>query len=321
MSLVDKRIEEYKHAKELKDNKILNYIPFKDVFPEFSKSLPGLLPGTMYKLLSYTSIGKSTITRFITVLHSYHMYLKYGVKFKVIYFALEESKEDFIDSFILFMLFQQYGIISTKYDLNGYNDGTLTDDLLLKIESVKQEVENILKYVDIQDNITHATGMYKYCLQESHNLGVHYMKNKKTGDKIEYMKYDVLPSNVKSNFSYDSYVKNDPDLIVIVVCDQINNISAEKSEGIMMSQIDSMKRWSMNYCRLTMTKHWKWVIWNVQQLAFAGEGLESKKHNDLKPSLDKGGGSKEINGLLTGLNGKYPEVDNSVPMTLEIREC
>jgi hypothetical protein len=51
----------------------------------------------------------------------------------------------------------------------------------------------------------------------------------------------------------------------------------------------------MNYCRLTMTKHWKWVIWNVQQLAFAGEGLESKKHNDLKPSLDKGGGSKEIN--------------------------
>ena len=29
MSLVDKRIEEYKHAKELNDNKILNYIPFK----------------------------------------------------------------------------------------------------------------------------------------------------------------------------------------------------------------------------------------------------------------------------------------------------
>lgn len=294
MSLFDSKISQIFKNRNDRQNGKFTYIPFKDFFPGLSQDLPGLIPGTMYKLLSYTSIGKSTFTRFVNILLPYEIYKKYNLKFKVIYFALEESKEDFVDNLILYMLYKKHNLIINKYQLNSYSNELIDDYTLEKIKDVKNEVEEILQFVDIVDSITHPTGLYSYCKTESYKLGNHYMIHKSTKEVINYLKYDIMTPTEKSFYNYHEYKLNDPDLKVIVVCDQINNITPEKKEGIMLNQIDSIKRWSMDYCRLTMTKHWKWIVWNVQQLAFAGEGLESKKHNDLKPSLEKAGTSKEV---------------------------
>jgi hypothetical protein len=294
MDHIESRLESIKNNRDSRLANKYNYIPFKDAFPELSKALPGLFPGTMYKLLSYTSIGKSTLARYMTIIYPYIMYKNYGIKFHTIYFALEESREDFIDNMICFIMHKIYNISIDKMQLNSYSNDVMSKDTFDKINLSKSYVEDILKHVDIVDYKVHPTPMYKHCYEVSERLGTHYMVKKSTGVKIKKSDYDSLSENEKSEYNYSEYIQNDPELNVIVVCDQLNNIAEEKYEGRLLSQIDSMKKWSMNYCRLHMTKHWKWIIFNVQQLAFAGEGLESKKYNDLKPSLDKAGGSKEL---------------------------
>ena len=83
-----------------------------------------------------------------------------------------------------------------------------------------------------------------------------------------------------------------------LIVDNLNNLSQESKESKLLSQLETINRWSRDYCRLQITKHWKWTVLNIQQQAsdsekqqfsYKGETIIEK----VKPSLDGLGNSKE----------------------------
>jgi hypothetical protein len=101
---------------------------------------------------------------------------------------------------------------------------------------------------------------------------------------------------------YSHYIPNDPDQQVLLVVDNLNNLSQE-TEGDgpnkrLLSERECINKWTRKYCRLQITKHWKWTVINIiqqssdsekQQFNFKGETIIEK----IKPSLDGLGNSKE----------------------------
>lgn len=287
--MVDRRIEQLKQAREARKAGNYNFIPWFYHFPKLSKVIPGLLPGIMYKILSFSGIGKTKLAKFLSVIMPYELYKKHGIKVHTIYFALEESKEEFIDSLIVMMLKTKYNISIDVLQLNSYYEELLSDEVVEALELVKEDVEDILKHVTIVDTISNPTGMYKFCRDFSEKHGTHHRVDKKF-TKIVNGKEITEVKNV-----YSHYEPNDPELNIIVVTDHMALMNTEKDpSGKHLSKHQTMELWSAEYCRKQMSKHWKYIILNVQQLAAAGEDVTHFKAKRLEPSLDKVGNNKEV---------------------------
>jgi hypothetical protein len=249
----------------------------------------------MYKLLSQTNIGKSQFSKFLSIIVPYETYKIYNFKYKILYFSLEENKEDFIDKLIVYRVKEKYGLIIDPLKIKSYTEELLDEEELSKIQSVIEDVYLMLENVEIVDNISrNPTGLYKFALEKSKEWGVHYYQNYKTKEVIDHIIYDeVYKKNNNGDWRHYRY---ESDFINMMVCDQINNLSLERdvSSGLSLDKRGVMKKWSFDYCRDEFTKKWNFVVLNVQQLSAEGENLEHQKNDKLKPSLDKAGESKEV---------------------------
>lgn len=270
----------------------MNFIPFFKHFPRFSKYIPGFLPGVMYKLLSQTNIGKSQFAKFLSIILPYETYKEFNFKYKILYFSLEENKDDFIDKLIVYRVKQKYNIIIDPLKIKSYTSDILSEDDITKIKSVVEEVGDMLKNVEIVDNITrNPTGLYRYAFEKSKEWGTHYYRHYKTNEIVDQYQYEEISDKI--NWRHHKY---ETDYLCMMICDQINNLALEKdsTSGFPLDKRGVMKKWSFEYCRDEFTKKWNWIVFNVQQLTAEGENLDHQKNNKVKPSLDKMGESKEV---------------------------
>jgi hypothetical protein len=72
----------------------------------------------------------------------------------------------------------------------------------------------------------------------------------------------------------------------------------EKEDGVLLSQLETINKWTRDYGRLQITKHWKWTVLNIIQQAADKEKPQFDVRGNLiveksKPSLDGLGNSKE----------------------------
>ena len=205
--------------------------------------------------------------------------LKYNIKYKVIYFALEESKEEFIDSLFLHVLTRKYKISIDRFALTGLRDVTMTDLEINAIENCAKDVEAIMSRVIIVDYCYKPTAIYNKCRSIAESLGS-FSKNSK-GNEV--------------------YKSNDPNEIVLVVCDHISLIEPEydAESKTMTTHPKAISRWHTDYARKVITKKWKWACLNIQQ-----QSLESEKQqftakgetviNKILPSLDGVANNREV---------------------------
>jgi hypothetical protein len=291
-SSIEERFNKIKSSREDRLEGKMNFIPFFKHFPRFSKYIPGFLPGVMYKLMSQTNIGKSQFSKFLSIIVPYETFKEYNFKYKILYFSLEENKDDFIDKLIVYRIKQKYGIIIDPLKIKSYTSDILSDDDVDKIKSVVAEVGEILENVDIVDNIPrNPTGLYRYAFEKSKEWGIHYYRHHKTNEIVDQFAYETIPDKI--NWRHHKY---ETDYLCMLVCDQVNNLALEKdsTSGMALDKRGVLKKWSFEYCRDEFTKKWNWIVFNVQQLTAEGENLEHQKNNKVKPSLDKAGESKEI---------------------------
>jgi hypothetical protein len=136
----------------------LQLIPFYHHLPKLSKFLPGIFKGSKTTCMAGTGDGKSKFTRFCTILIPYWLKQKENLDYKIIYFSLEESKEEFIDSMFLMLLKVNYGIELDYFKLNSYGQETLDEDVLVKVGLCAAEVDKILEDVIVVDNVYNPTG-------------------------------------------------------------------------------------------------------------------------------------------------------------------
>lgn len=278
--MIEKRIQELKELRNRRVEGKVNCIPFTDTFPKFSKFVPGIIRGHMTLICAMSGVAKTQFTKYLYIWTPYiynKLHPDSKVDYEIILFLLEESEEEFIDSVICTMLFLKYNINIDPVELTSLKENPISDDILLKIESIQSELDEFLNHLIINDSTTNITGLYKFCRNHSNQNGTHYW-TPLIGElnEISNAEYEQLDDEVKKTYKYSRYAPNNPDKYTIVITDNINLFTEEYDSNLKryLSLIEVMDKWCYSYCRKQMSKHWGYTIVNVQQLANAEEAQQ-----------------------------------------------
>lgn len=304
MSYFRNTFNSIKENKERVEEGKVNCIPFIK-FNRLRTKIPGIIKGTNWLVTANSGVGKSQLTKSMFILEPFQWIKQYpekGVSLKVLYFALEDSKEEFTYSMISHKLKEKFGLTVDPLELASmYEDKTITDELLDKIETLEEYFNDFYNHVEVIDSISNPTGIYKYIRRYSKDNGTHYYYNFKTDKEkqnvITEQEYSKLIDNTlnkhtntptygKDYFAYSHYIPNNPDEYVICIVDHFSLLHPESNKTLH----ETMTLMSAHYGRKQITKHFNYVFVNVQQQMAASEenvftNAGKKIIEKLKPSL------------------------------------
>lgn len=256
----------------------LNAIPFG--FDRFEQYVPGIIQEVMYLVSASSGVGKSQITK--------HMFLNSPINYmlnnpnselslKIFYFALEESEEEFYISLISNKLRRDYNLNIDSNDLLSRRKTTISEDVLNKIKATEAYFDQFKEWVEVVDNVSNPFGIFKHVREYARNNGKYFLK----GEEVDPTKPKDPDKPV-----FDKYVPNNPNEYVIVIVDHIGLFSYNENSSLHAA----MSKWSIDYCRKQLSKHYKYICVNVQQQAgdqekqqftFRGDNIINK----VKPTL------------------------------------
>lgn len=293
MELVRKVKEEFlvNEQKVLKGE--LVGLPWYEIFPKLGQFIPVLPPATQVMFTANSGIGKThswlgMIVYTLYKLKKLHPERKYKVRFLIA--LLEDTKEMFITRLYSMILLVEFGIRADTLVLNSRRPGGIPKDVKDKLDLVEKEINELLdNHFHIVDSIYNPTGVYKWARHISTQLGIHHYKE---------MDFSNDDGTTYKKEVYSHYEAKDPDELVYLILDNMNNLQQEIEEGRMLTERETINKWSRKYCRLQMTKHWKWSIINILQQSADSEKPQFDYKGNLviekcKPSLDGLGNSKE----------------------------
>jgi hypothetical protein len=294
--LFKETIQKIQKNKENFDNGKPNCIPF-EWFPKLRKVIPGIMQGTNWLCTASSGVGKTQFTKH-TFVYKPIKWIKdnpsSGLSIKILYFALEESKHEFMMSMICNRLYDKYNIIIDTLELQSMYETSISNDIFDKVKECEEYFNDLEKYIDIVDSISNPTGIYKYVKQYSIDNGTHYYYNFKTDkEKLNTLPYSEAikqPDFTEDNnnaWGYSHYIPNNPDEYVEVIVDHFSLLSPEKGAETLHL---AMTKMSADYGRKQITKHWNYIFINVQQQAAETEKAEFTKmggkiEEKFKPSL------------------------------------
>lgn len=288
--MIKERLDEIKVLKQVREQGGYNGIPLNESFPKLSEYIPSIKKGFMYLFSASSGVGKTQLWKSMimwTILKFMRRHIETKIKPKIILFLLEETPEEFLDSFISTYLYIKYKIRVDSLEISSDRKHPLSQDIVDKIQEGSAVMEEMLKYIDIQTSVYNATGIYYYCREYSRKNGTHYyIPLVGEGKEITLDEYSSSPEEVRKLYKYSKYVPNDPNEHVIVVVDHISLLNPEKDETLH----ETMTKWTTTYCRKNMSKHWNYSIICIQQQAGAQENQQftysgSSIIAKIKPSL------------------------------------
>lgn len=279
MNNVSTRVQYYEKRREEIISGKVKPIPFFGL-PRLNKYIPGLIPGILFKITSHSGIGKSNFAKFAFVYQPILYAIKYNVKFQVIYFALEESEEEFIDGLFLHILQRKYKISIDRFSLNGSSTTPMTEDVLKAVKMAEKDVALMMSYIKVVDNCYEPDDIYNKCRYFAEKMG----------------KFIINPTT-----KVEEYIPNDPNNQVLVICDHISLIEEQydKESNTRLTLHKSIARWHTRYARKIISKQWKWTVLNVQQQSLESEKQQFTSKGDsiltkILPSLDGLGDNKTV---------------------------
>lgn len=307
MSIFKQRVKYFQKAKEKKEQGKVNCLPFPESLPKLSEKIPGIIKGTYYCVTANTGEGKTQFTKFLFV-KSVFKFIKEnpnsGINPRVIYFALEESKQDFIDSIIIDELWERHGVRLDHYDLESMRSYPISDDILNKIKELEEYFADFEQFIEIVDTVSNPTGIYKHIREHSKRHGTHYWTQLYLNDSEERryildrefksLKEGKNPSDnpkEKGHWKYSHYEPTDPDELVICIADHLSLLSVESGAFTLH---EAMGRLSSNYVLAQVIKHYKYAFVGVHQQVMSGQNIDHLKANLLYPTLGKLGDNKLI---------------------------
>lgn len=291
-------LNKIKQNKDNYNNGKPNCIPF-EWFPKLRKVLPGIIQGTGWIISAASGIGKTQFTKHNFVFEPIKWIKEHsdsGISIKILYFALEESKQEFMLSMICNRLYHKYGIELDVLELQSMYEKTISEDIYEKILECEEYFNDLEKYIEVIDTISNPYGIYNYVRQYSIDNGTHYYYNfKKDKEKVNTLPHVEAKKqpDYKDSWGYSHYIPNNPDEYVIVIVDHASLLTPEKGGTLHQAMTDM----SATYGRKQITKHYNYIYVQVQQQSAEGEKAEFTKmggkiEEKFKPSLANLGDNK-----------------------------
>jgi hypothetical protein len=252
-------IETNKKAKE--EGKVTSLLfPFE----RLSQKFPGWERGHYYCITAATSVGKTKLTKFLAVISVYKFIKEHPeIDYKILYFALEESKEEFWLSMISSLLYEMYEITLSLAQLKSLGNYTLDDDTLAKIKQCKQWVDDMSSKVDVIDHVYNGYGIYKHVHDWHLNNG------------------SEVGGNVEEKIG-KKYVPNNPNLWVFVIVDHVSLLTPEKGESL----YEAIGKFSKHYCLKHFVKKLNCVTIAVQQQDMTNDKQEYHQGQSIDEKLE-----------------------------------
>lgn len=123
--------------------------------PNFNKYYTGLTHGEIFIVTAATGGGKTSFTKYLFLIKAIESAIKYSIDYKCIYFALEETEDQFISSLYSYFIFTHCGL---SYNIKDFNGMTVDDEnkiipiskeMLDAIEKVRPLVEQYMTYIEL----------------------------------------------------------------------------------------------------------------------------------------------------------------------------
>lgn len=204
----------------------------------------------LYTLIGGDSgAGKSSFVDSTYILHTYEWYMrnKDHLKFKpkIILRSMERSKEFRIAKWICYLLYSKFNILVDVKTLFGLHagDSRIDSDIMKKIESCREYIENMQQYITVIDGRSVPWGVFKDFRNYSLKHGTIYRHNgdgsfeigeyKESDRKIVWKSCpkDRFPSNHPFPEKYETvFIADDENEIVIPVVDHIGKYKNRKGD-------------------------------------------------------------------------------------------
>lgn len=239
----------------------LSFIPC--TIPFFSRDYSGVGKKSITIITASTSQGKTSFFKFM-LFNLIENAIKHNIKCKFIYFLLEEDEEKFYHSILGYLMYKKFGIrLSTvefsgrKIDSNG-KLVLLSEDELLKVESLENDVKSYLSYIIYYTNVNQPSLMYTIVKEYCRNKIKYYDKGKL-----------LTIEEIEQGHTFD--VVEDTDEIVVPIFDHISLAKLKGKEKYEV--IENLKF----YCKTYMEKILHCHVFYIQQNSKASGTPESIK--------------------------------------------
>lgn len=278
MDTISKFIKRYEEYELIRDNVAIGKpegIPLTNILPHLSRFLPGVVKSKMYMVTAASGWSKTQFTKAIFVTGTIDWIDKHpncDIDLKILYFALEESHDEFVDSLVIHYIQKEYGIYIPLRKLRGNSETPLSVQELDLVKHVRPHI--IDKYISKITFIDHEydpDGMYAIASDYLNDLAKVTYENVVCNYMDENLEEKVYNKKVIKDVKY-----HNPNTHVIVIADHLNLM--EHSNGLKYA----MERWSSHYCKSIITKQWNWTVINVVQQNM----LSSEKAYDYKNQLN-----------------------------------
>lgn len=248
----------------------MTLLPLDEVFPRMATVFPGFVRGDYVLLTGNSGSGKSRFARYLFVRHPINMSIKYNMPVTILYNSTEETEAKIESTFVQAYLIKKYGLNLDFYQINHYSKNALNETTMQKIREGFDFVEQKIKPHVTITNIKNPFGVYDQARNMLSKLGKLYNNG----------------VQVRPGERFDMYIPDDPNRLFILLNDNVNNFSKEKS----MTHEETIRHYSEAYCRNLLNLRFGALVVNVQQQVGDKEKVESNfsAHNmaeKLYPSL------------------------------------
>lgn len=272
MSLFDKTIQTiHENRNNVLEGKI-NCIPIP--FIKLKEYLPGFIKGTNWIFSASSGIGKTQLTKYI-IYKNFLYAKKNNIEIHSLYFALEESAEELMMSFISIHLYHKYKIEVDVLTLESMFDNKekIVSDYVLKI--IDQEAEffrNFEEHLHIYETTANPTGIKIKVTEFAKERG--------------FFEYEEIIINNEPVKTVKKYNPNNIDEYVFVYVDHLSLLEPEANKFKQADTLHSaMSLFSTSYSRRYFAKVLNYIPVLIQQQAAISE--EKQYNNKGELNIDK----------------------------------
>lgn len=242
----------------------------KWAYNDFSKHIAGFLKGRYTIITGNTGSGKTKFTKNLLLSSVMKYKEQYPHKnIKVLWFALEESKENFYLSILSNIIYEMYGLSYSVAELLSYFDKDIKEVLELDLIKAQDKLDKIKEIFVCIDHINNPYGIYKEVRKYMHSIGEDIVITTEQDEKII------------TGYKYN----NDSDFVFVVI-DHLGLCGCENNKN----HWETLQHLSNEYILNQMVKRFGCHVILIQQQMSETERNEywqgETVTNKVKPTLN-----------------------------------